>query len=107
MRITTLAIAVAGLSLAVPTVGRAIDGALVYQTRCAKCHGDTGKADTPIAKPLKVPALAGDQKIAATAPAEIAKMIKENPKHATFVSKLSTEDLDAVAAYVKGLAAAK
>ncbi len=89
------------------TAGLAADGAAVYKLNCAKCHGDDGHADTPVGKAMKVPALAGDAKVAAAAPADVVKRIKENPKHGAFSGKLGAEDLDAVATYVKELAGGK
>ena len=107
MRHLTLAIVIAALAVIAPSLVRAADGAGVYKAQCAKCHGEAGKADTPIAKALKVPLLAGDAKIAAAAPAEVVKMVKENPKHVSFITKLSAEDVDAAVAHVKELAGTK
>jgi len=89
------------------TAASAADGAAVYAANCAKCHGDTGHADTPVGKALKAPALAGDAKVAATTTDDLVKLIKENPKHASFASKLSADDLAAAAAHVKQLAGGK
>jgi mono/diheme cytochrome c family protein len=83
----------------------AADGAVVYKGHCAKCHGDTGKADTPTAKALKVRAIAGDAKVAGMSDADLIAQIKANKKHAAL--KLSDADLAAVATYVKQLASEK
>jgi len=85
----------------------AAEGPAVYKTNCAKCHGDTGKADSPVAKAMKVPALAGDEKVASMSDADVVTRIKTNQKHAAFIKSLSDDDVTAVAAYVKSLAAAK
>ena len=85
----------------------AADGAAVYAADCAKCHGDTGHADTPAGKTLKVPALAGDASLTAAAPADLVAKIKQNKKHASFVTKMSDDDLTAVVGRVKQLAAGK
>jgi mono/diheme cytochrome c family protein len=79
----------------------AADGAAVYKAHCAKCHGETGKADTAAAKAMKVPALAGDAKVAGMSDADLAVQIRANKKHASL--KLNDADLAAVAAYVKQL----
>ena len=42
--------AAAALLLATVPPALAADGAGVFKTHCAKCHGDTGKADTPVGK---------------------------------------------------------
>ena len=60
MMFRTLVGAAAFLVVAGTTAARAADGAAVYKTNCAKCHGDTGHADTAVGKVMKVPALAGD-----------------------------------------------
>jgi mono/diheme cytochrome c family protein len=81
------------------------DGAAVYKGQCAKCHGETGKADTAAGKAMKVPALAGDAKVAGMSDADLVAKIKENKKHAAL--KVTDADLAAVATYVKQLASGK
>ena len=83
------------------------DGAALFKEHCAKCHGDTGKADTPAGKAMKVPPLAGDAKVAAMSADDVAARIKSNEKHKAFIKKLTDDDVAAVAAYVKGVANAK
>ena len=90
---------------AVPVL--AADGAAVYKAQCAKCHGEDGRADTAAAKAMKTPAVRGDAKVAATAPADLVKKIKESKKHAGLVKQLSEDDLAAAAAHVKELAGMK
>ncbi len=88
-------------------IGLAADGAALFKQNCASCHGATGQADTPASKALKVPALAGDAKVAGMSDADVAAAIKANPKHGAVLKKLSDADVAAVATYVKGLAAGK
>jgi mono/diheme cytochrome c family protein len=88
-------------------IALAADGAALFKQNCASCHGATGQADTPASKALKVPALAGDAKVAGMSDADVAAAIKANAKHAAVLKKLSDADVAAVATYVKGLAAAK
>ncbi len=83
----------------------AADGAAVYKGQCAKCHGDTGKADTSTAKALKVPPIAGDAKVAGMSDADLIAQIKGSKKHAGL--KLGDADFAAAAAYVKQLASGK
>ena len=85
----------------------AADGAAVYKAQCAKCHGDDGKADSPTAKAMKAPALAGDAKLAGMSAGDIAKAVKDNKKHASIASKMSDDDLAAAAGQVKTLAGGK
>jgi len=97
----------AALPLSVASISFAADGAAIFKQNCATCHGPTGHADTPAGKSLKVPALAGDAKVAGMSDADVAAAIKANAKHGAVLKKLSDDDVAAVAAYVKGLAAAK
>jgi len=98
---------VVAFSLAVANVSLAADGAAIFKQHCASCHGETGKADTAAGKAMKVPALAGDAKVAGMADADITASIKANAKHTAVLKKVTDADIAAVAAYVKGLAAAK
>jgi mono/diheme cytochrome c family protein len=43
---TRALITTAALLLLLPAVGQAQDGAALYETHCARCHGKTGAADT-------------------------------------------------------------
>ena len=97
---TALTVGLAGAVLAA-------DGAAIYKQQGASCHGETGKADTPASKALKVPPLAGDAKVAGMSDADVVARIKSNEKHKAVLSKLKDDDLAAVATYVKGLAASK
>jgi mono/diheme cytochrome c family protein len=83
----------------------AADGPAVWKAQCAKCHGETGMADTPVSASLKVPALAGNAKIADASVDDIMKAMKANPKHS--VVKGSDEEIQAAAAHAKSLAAKK
>ena len=100
---------VGALALLLATGAFAADGAQVYKDHCAKCHGDTGHADTAAGKALKAPVLAGDAKITGASVADLAKSIKENEKHgkAGVLKGVSDEDIEAVATFVKSLASAK
>jgi mono/diheme cytochrome c family protein len=85
----------------VATTTWAADGAAVYKANCAKCHGDTGKADSPAGKAMKVPPF--DAQLAGMSADEIAAKIKASPKHAGVVKAVG-DDLPAAAGYVKQLA---
>ena len=99
--------AVAALLLATPAL--AADGAQVFKTHCAKCHGETGKADTPAGKALKVPVLAGDAKIAGASVADVVKSIKGIEMHGKsgVLKGLSDADIEAAAGQAKTLAGGK
>ena len=79
----------------------------VFKEKCASCHGETGHADTTLGKAMKVPALAGDAKVAGMSEADLVAAIKANTKHAAMLKKVNDEELSAAAARVKELAATK
>lgn len=82
------------------------DGAAVFKARCAKCHGESGKADTANARALKVRPLVDTAKLAQMTPAEIVRVIKAGPKHEGMgvLPGPDDADLEAVARFVKELA---
>jgi len=103
----SLALVVAGLLLIGlgGSAAWAADGKAVYDKSCASCHGPAGKGDGPAGKAFKnMPtalgaALKGSE-------ADVAKFIKEGkpdlkPPHPK--PKLTDEEVQAVAKYVKGL----
>ncbi len=88
----------ASLSLAIPLLfcasqALAADGAALYKEKCAGCHGLDGKAETPAAKAMKVPALAGKT----LAAEDVAKHLRASEKHKAMASKLTDEDIAAIA----------
>ena len=98
--------AIAGLLLVSASSARA-DGAAVFQAQCAKCHGEHGKSDTAVSAMMKVPALAGDAKVAAMSDAQVTTAVKDNEKHPPTVKSLSDAEIGEAAAFAKTLAAAK
>lgn len=100
-------VGVAAVVLLMGPTAWAADGAAVFKDRCAKCHGAEGKSDTAVAKTLKIPALAGDAEVAAMSEPDVVAKIKGVEKHKSTITKLSDEELNAVAAFVKKLAGGK
>jgi cytochrome c6 len=96
-----------GAALLMPWQATAEDGAAVFKAQCAKCHGDSGDADTPAGKTLKVPKLKGDAKVAGMSVDEIVASVKANSKHKSFVAKMTDEQIGAAAGVAKQLAGAK
>src|SRR4029453_4256113 len=90
---------VGAVLLLVGSAAFAADGAAIYKEQCAKCHGDTGHADTTIGKAMKVPALVGDANIQKMSDADVAARIKGNAKHPPTIKSLSDDDINPVAAH--------
>jgi mono/diheme cytochrome c family protein len=99
---TTLAL----LLVAGTDVALAADGAAVFKSHCAKCHGETGHADSPAAKAMKAPAIAGNASLAEMSDADLVAKIKEIKQHIG-VKGLADADMAAAAAYAKQLAGGK
>jgi len=97
----------AALFLSAAGVSLAADGPTLYKQNCASCHGAAGWADTPAGKALNVRPLAGSAKIAGLSEADVGAKIRSNPKHAAVLKKLSDADVQALAVFVKGLAASQ
>ena len=88
----SLAALVCGLS----ATASATDGAGLYASNCASCHGADGMSDTPVGKAMKASAVKGTSH-------DVAKFVRESAKHKAPSGKLGDEDLAAVAAYIKAM----
>jgi len=87
----------------------AADGKELFVKVCAGCHGETGNADTKKGKAQKAKSY-HDAKLnakltAADGEAMVIKNVRENKKHKNVTKKVTDEELAAIAAYVKVLAA--
>jgi mono/diheme cytochrome c family protein len=87
----------------------AADGKELFVKVCAGCHGETGNADTKKGKAQKAKsyheAKLNAKLTAADAEAFVTKNVRENKKHKNVTKKVTDEELAAIAAYVKVLAA--
>ncbi len=70
-----LGILFVALAFFAPAQAFAADGAALYASDCASCHGADGKADTPMAAAMNVPAVAGHDADS------IAPYVKASDKH--------------------------
>ena len=106
MRFTILVVTAALVGLGAISVAYA-DGARIYKSNCAKCHGAAGQADSAGAKAMKAPVLARNAKVAAMSEADLATAISTNKRHVALFKPLSADDLAAVTTFTKGLAGGK
>ena len=83
------------------------DGAALYDAHCAQCHGADGRADTAMGRAMKVASLV-DSKWAAEGSGEaLVAAFRANTKHKAVASKVSDDDLRAIAVHVRGFAPAE
>jgi mono/diheme cytochrome c family protein len=74
-------------------------GQATYNADCAKCHGESGNADTPVGKAMKAAVLAGKPHTLE----QVTAAIRGNPKHKSVSSKVDDEQLAAVVEYIATL----
>jgi len=94
------ALAVLVAALLAPPAARAADAASVWASHCADCHGKDGRGRTGMGRRLGVKDLSSTPKSAAELAADIADGIPER-KMPAYGKKLSPEQIDALAAFVK------
>jgi mono/diheme cytochrome c family protein len=93
-------IALAAALTFVATSARAEDAKALFAQKCASCHGANGKGDTAMAKKLG----AKDLSTLTLSEAAIAGTITNGkpPKMMAYKDKLTGEQIQAIAKYVKG-----
>ena len=96
------------LAFAFPLVGpsdaSADDGMSLYEASCAKCHGADGKGETTMGKAMKAKSLVDPKWAAEDSTDAVVSTFHSNPKHKSVASKVSDDDLRAIAAYIRKLA---
>ena len=96
MLVMTIAVA---LFILIPNLSWAADdGATVYKTKCAACHG-VDAAGKPAAK---IPSLLGDD-VKKLSDADLEKAVTEKPKHAGVVKSLTPDQVKMVVSYIREL----
>ncbi len=88
------------LAVALPMAAFA-DGAAIYKTSCAPCHGADGSGQTPVGKSLKVRDLRSPE-VQKLSDAEITKVLM-NGKGKMPASKLAPAEIEAVIAFIRTL----
>jgi len=95
MLVVTITVA---LFILIPSLSWADDGATIYKTKCAACHG----ADAAGKPAAKIPALNGDD-AKKLSDADLSKAITEKPKHAGVAKSLTPDQVKMVVAYIRDL----
>lgn len=79
------------------------DGATLYKTKCAMCHGADGKGDSPMGKKLNVRDL-GSPEVQKQTDAELTTIVTNGKnKMPAFGAKLTSEQIGQVIAYIREL----
>ena len=79
------------------------DGATLFKTKCAMCHGADGKGDSPMGKKLNLRDL-GSPEVQKQTDAELTTIIaKGKGKMAPFEGKLTAEQITQVVAHIRQL----
>ncbi len=96
MLVLTIAVA---LFILIPSLSWAADdGASLFKTKCAACHGADG-AGKPAAK---IPSLIGDEAKKAS-DADLDKAIMEKPKHAGVAKALTPDQVKMLVSYIRSI----
>lgn len=96
MLILTIAVA---LFILIPSLSWAADdGATLFKTKCAACHG-VDAAGKPAAK---IPSLIGDDAKKAS-DADLEKAITEKPKHAGIAKGLTPDQVKMLVSYIRSV----
>ncbi|HEY7096120.1 MAG TPA: cytochrome c [Terriglobales bacterium] len=103
MKITKLAMLVLTIAVAlfilIPSLSWAADdGATIYKTKCAACHG----ADAAGKPAAKIPSLVSDEAKKAS-DADLEKAVTEKPKHAGVAKALTPDQVKMVIGYIRSL----
>lgn len=102
MKTSKLAILIVTLAMAlfilIPNLSWADDGATLYKTKCAACHGADG-AGKPAAK---IPSLTSDE-AKKMSDADLEKAVTEKPKHAGVAKALTPDQVKMVVSYIRSI----
>jgi cytochrome c6 len=95
---------IALLAAAIPAFADATpDGAVVYKSNCALCHGPDGKGQTSLGKTLKLRDLSSPE-IQKQSDQELSDIVASGKgKMPAFKAKLSTDEITAVVGFIRAL----
>ena len=100
-----LAVALGVLCLG-PSPASAEEGAKLYEANCVKCHGADGHGATPMGKAMKAKSLVDPKWAAEDSADAVVSAFRANSKHKSIASKVSDDDLRAIAVHIRALAGA-
>ncbi|MBA3913837.1 MAG: c-type cytochrome [Acidobacteriales bacterium] len=96
MLIVTIAVA---LFILIPNLSWAADdGAALYKTKCAMCHG----ADAMGKPAAKIPSLVSDE-AKKMSDADLEKAVMEKPKHAGVAKSLTPDQTKMIVTYIRSM----
>ena len=88
------------LVIALPVFG---DGAAIYKTKCASCHGADGAGQTPVGKSMKIRDLRSAE-VQKQTDVELTKIISGGKgKMPAYGKQLSNDDVSALIAHIRTL----
>jgi mono/diheme cytochrome c family protein len=77
------------------------DGAAIFKSKCAVCHGPDGKGQTPVGKALKARNL-GSAEVQKQADAALSKTVAEGKeKMPAYKSSLTADNIKQVVAHIR------
>lgn len=100
-----ISLLVLALLIAAPSAfaGGGPDGAALYKSKCAMCHGPDGAGQTPMGKNMKLRDLRSAD-VQKQTDAELAKWIADGKgKMPAYKSKMSAEEISALVAFIRTL----
>ena len=104
MRAAVLCLTVSVAAAMPVTADATPDGAAIFKSNCAVCHGPDGKGRTPVGKSLKVRDLTSDE-VQKQADKELAAITANGKgKMPAFKSKLTEAEINAVVGALRDMA---
>jgi cytochrome c6 len=99
--LTAIVVVVVAATTSTPLAAQ--DGATLFKTKCAMCHGADGKGETPMGKKLNIRDLSSAE-VQKQTDAELTTMIsKGKGKMPAFEGKLTAEQIGQVLAHIREL----
>lgn len=103
-KFVALVLAAAFLALALPAMADAgPDGAALFKSKCASCHGADGSGQTPVGKSMKLKDLKSEEVQKTPAKVLFTIIADGKGKMPAYKAKLSTAEIDALVSHIKSL----